>query len=32
MDRLIEYTKVLGGSDEYMDDFSIVELQFLPPE
>ncbi|WP_406699521.1 SpoIIE family protein phosphatase [Singulisphaera sp. Ch08] len=30
MDRLIEYTKVLGGSDEYMDDFSIAELQFLP--
>lgn len=32
MDRLIEYTKVLGGSDEYMDDFSIAELRFLPPE
>ncbi|SIN75327.1 sigma-B regulation protein RsbU (phosphoserine phosphatase) [Singulisphaera sp. GP187] len=32
MDRLIEYTKVLGGSDEYMDDFSIAELLFLPPE
>lgn len=32
MDRLIEHTKVLGGTDEYMDDFSIVELQFAPPE
>lgn len=32
MDRLIEYTKVLGGSDEYMDDFSIAELQFVAPE
>lgn len=32
MDRLIEYTKILGGSDEYMDDFSIAEFQFLPSE
>lgn len=28
MDRLIQYTRELGGSDEYMDDFSIVEFQF----
>jgi sigma-B regulation protein RsbU (phosphoserine phosphatase) len=32
MDRLIEHTKILGGSDEYIDDFSIVELQILPSE
>jgi phosphoserine phosphatase RsbU/P len=31
MDRLIEHTRILGGSDEYKDDFSIVELKFLPP-
>jgi sigma-B regulation protein RsbU (phosphoserine phosphatase) len=28
MDRLIQYTRELGGSDEYKDDFSIVEFQF----
>jgi len=32
MDRLIEYTKELGGSDEYIDDFSIFELHLAPPE
>jgi sigma-B regulation protein RsbU (phosphoserine phosphatase) len=32
MDRLIQHTRALGGSDEYVDDFSIVEFQFLAPE
>src|SRR5262249_29975049 len=31
MDRLVTYTRELGGSDEYVDDFSIVEFQFSPP-
>jgi hypothetical protein len=31
MDRLIAKTTELGGTDEYMDDFSIVEFQFPPP-
>jgi sigma-B regulation protein RsbU (phosphoserine phosphatase) len=30
MDRLIRETVRLGGTDEYQDDFSIVEIQFLP--
>jgi phosphoserine phosphatase RsbU/P len=29
MDRLIQKTVKLGGTDEYQDDFSIVEIQFL---
>lgn len=32
MDRLIEHTRVLGGSDEYKDDFSIVEFRFPGPD
>jgi sigma-B regulation protein RsbU (phosphoserine phosphatase) len=31
MDRLIQKTTQLGGTDEYKDDFSIVEFQFPPP-
>jgi sigma-B regulation protein RsbU (phosphoserine phosphatase) len=31
MDRLIRQTVQLGGTEEYQDDFSIVELLFLPP-
>ena len=31
MDRLIEETVTLGGTDEYQDDFSIVEIQFPGP-
>jgi len=31
MDRLIRQTVELGGTEEYQDDFSIVEFQFLPP-
>src|SRR3954447_15755515 len=31
MDRLIRRTVELGGTEEYQDDFSIVEFQFLPP-
>jgi phosphoserine phosphatase RsbU/P len=29
MDRLIAHDRVLQGRDEFIDDFSIVELQFL---
>jgi sigma-B regulation protein RsbU (phosphoserine phosphatase) len=32
MERLIEHTRVLGGSMDYNDDFSIVEFQLPPPE
>jgi sigma-B regulation protein RsbU (phosphoserine phosphatase) len=28
MDRLIQHTVQLGGTDDYKDDFSIVEFQF----
>ncbi len=31
MDRLIATTRAMMGSDEYVDDFSIVELAFPPP-
>ncbi len=31
MDRLIASTRAMMGSDEYVDDFSIVELLFPPP-
>jgi hypothetical protein len=27
IDRLVEYTARLSGTDEYQDDFSIVEFQ-----
>ena len=29
MDRLIAYDRKLQGRDEFVDDFSIVELQFV---
>ncbi len=29
MDRLIAHDRILQGRDEFIDDFSIVELQFL---
>ncbi len=31
MDRLIEYSQKLGGSEEYKDDFSIIEFQLPAP-
>ena len=31
IDRLIDQTVRLGGTDEYQDDFSIVEFQFQGP-
>ncbi len=30
MDRLIAHTRGLGNSETYLDDFSIVEFDFLP--
>ena len=31
MDRLIRYAREMKGSDEFADDFSIVELSFSAP-
>jgi sigma-B regulation protein RsbU (phosphoserine phosphatase) len=31
IDRLVAHTARLGGTDEYQDDFSIVEFQFPDP-
>lgn len=29
MDRLIDYARVIQGREEFVDDCSIVELQFV---